>query len=623
MDKRGGMDAEKSSEFCLFPQPKNAQLTVFIIIAVLIVGAAGFYFLLRENVFILKIPASIEPVYNSFLECVGDRVFTGANVLGSQAGYIHLPEFKPGSQYMPFSSQLSFLGNNIPYWYYVSGNNIEDEQVPSKADMERELSEFVEEKIRGCSYEDYYEEGFEINQGEPKAAVSIRDSEISVNLNMDLTIKKGEDSFSLRSHRLKVSSKLGGLYNSAIKVYQEEQENLFLEDYAVDVLRIYAPVDGVEFSCSPETWNAASIFGSLQEAFEANTLALRTEGDSYFSVDVPVSNKVRFINSRSWPVSLEVLPSEGDNLIAKPVGNQQGLGALGFCYVPYHFVYSIKYPVLVQVYEGEEVFQFPLAVIIQGNKPRTSLKESAAGRKSAELCSYKNTPIIVNTMDSELNLVDADIYYECFGETCSIGKTSSGFLEAEFPQCSNGFIIARAEGFKDERYLHSTTEQGSADLFLDRIYEREIELKLDGIHYDGKAIITFSSDEYSGSVIYPEQKKVKLSEGDYQVQVQVYEDSSLSVDAGKVEQCMEVSKGLGALFGITQKECFDIDVPSQIISSVLTGGGTENYYVLESELKNSEIIEIDAESSPKPSSLEQLQNNYISFESKGLSINFK
>jgi rod shape-determining protein MreC len=31
--------------------------------------------------------------------------------------------YEASSEYMPFSSQLDFLGNPVPYWYYISGNN--------------------------------------------------------------------------------------------------------------------------------------------------------------------------------------------------------------------------------------------------------------------------------------------------------------------------------------------------------------------------------------------------------------------------------------------------------------------------------------------------------------------
>jgi len=62
---------------------------------------------------------------------------------------------------MPFSSQLNFLGNPVPYWYYVSGNNVQKEQVPSKNEMENQLEDFIEEKINKCVFDEYYEQGFE------------------------------------------------------------------------------------------------------------------------------------------------------------------------------------------------------------------------------------------------------------------------------------------------------------------------------------------------------------------------------------------------------------------------------------------------------------------------------
>jgi len=98
----------------------------------------------------------------------------------------------------------------------------------------------------------------------------------------------------------------------------------------------------------------------------------------------------------------------------------------------------------------------------------------------------------------------------------------------------------------------------------------------------------------------------------------------LTLGATTKKQCMEVPQsGLGGLFGITEEKCFDINIPEQIISEALVGGGSENYYILESELQNSRALEISAGSLPSPKSLEELQNNYILFESKGLDVVFK
>jgi len=640
---------------------KRGQVTIFIIIAIFIIVFVAGYFALRGTVSkIAGIPESINPIYSNFLSCLEEELSSGIDILESNGGYIELPEFDPPSGYMPFSNQLDFLGNPIPYWYYISGNNIQKEQIPSKNEIEEQLERFMEEEARGCSPDNYYEQGFEINLGEPNVKVFVKDSEVEANIDMDFRVNKSgsEDVALIDEHKIIAKSDLGKLYVSAGEVYQKEQEDLFLENYAVDILRFYAPVDGVELSCAPEIWQSEEVFDRLGDAIEANTLALKTNSekkDDYFVIDAlkevgsirDSEINVRFLNSKNWPYSFEVSPSEQGSgvLIANPVGNQPGMGILGFCYVPYHFVYDIKYPVLIQL-ESEktgEIFQFPLAVIIKGNKPREPLDSGAVEIEGPpELCRYKNSFFKVNTYDTKLNPVSADISYECLGVKCDIGKTSyrdsESFLMGEFPQCVNGFIRARAEGFEDSRNIFSTvsssTETEEIDIILDRLYEREIDLKLDGKDYEGDAIISFISDSSSGSlssaggnsktIIYPGQKTIELSEGQYEVQIQIYRNSDLKLPSSAKEQCIEIPEsGIGGFFGFTKEKCFNIEIPEQIVSNALAGGGKENYYILESELENSNIIEIDTNSLPLPDSIERLQDNYILFEEQGLDIVFK
>jgi len=570
----------------------------------------------------------MEPVYTTFLTCVEEKTLTGIEILESQAGYIELPEFERGSSYMPFSSQLNFLGNPIPYWYYVSKSNIEKEQVPTEQDMEESLGDFIEERITECDFGNYYPQGFEITQGEPTADVNINSNNIDVKLNMNLDITRGEENAFIETHEVNVKSSLGALYSSAKKIYEKEQRELFLENYGVETLRLYAPVDGVQMSCSPKTWNADEVFDDLQEMIETTTLLLRTENPSdvnekHFFIDAGVSEGVRFLNSRNWSNSFEVNPSQESLLIATPVGNQPGLGILGFCYVSYHFVYNVKYPVLVQVYNGNEVFQFPIAVVIQGNKPRKALN-STAKIATTNLCSYKNTPATITTYDTNLNPVNSFISYECFGESCDMGRTSSGTLTTDFPQCTNGYIVARADGFNEKRYLYSTTQEGTAQIILDKLYGINVELKLGGADYNGNAIIYFISDDNSRIVSYPEQKKVNLSEGPYEVSVYVYRDSSIQLPEATSRQCVDVpSSGIGGLFGAKEQNCFDVKTPSQLVSNVLAGGGTQDYSITEEELKNSNTLEIKADSFPIPKTIEEFQNNYQIFEEKGLELNFR
>ncbi|MEK6913140.1 MAG: hypothetical protein AABW47_00525 [Nanoarchaeota archaeon] len=606
----------------------RGQVTIFIIIAILIVAGVAGVLLLKPNLFAPQIPVSIQPVYKTFLSCIEDKALTGIDLLESQAGYIELPVAELGSPYIPFSSQLNFLGNPIPYWYYVSGNNIQKEQIPSKIEMGASLGKFIEEKIRECNFNSYYQEGFEIMQDEPTAVVSIGNDNVLVNLNMNMQINKGTDSVSVKNHEVAVKSNLGMLYDSAKSVYEKEQKEMFLENYGIDTLRLYAPVDGVELTCSPKIWNTYDIFTSLQDAIEMNTLALNTQTPStkdgkYFSVS-GINADVRFINSKSWPTSFEVLPSDNSILIANPVGNQQGLGIIGFCYVPYHFVYNVNYPVLVQAYKGNEVFQFPIAVVIKGNKPRIALDSSASKETTLELCPYKNTPTTVTVRDTNSNPLDADVSYECFGESCYIGKTSSGTLTEDFPQCVNGFVTTKASGFVNSRQQYSTTSSGSIDIAMQKLYNKNIKLKLGGADYNGKALIYFVSESNSQIVSYPEQNKVNLSEGDYGISVYVYKDSSIRLTESVSEECVDVpSAGIGGIFGFKDKNCFDVKVPSQIISNVLSGGGKVDYSISEDNLKNSNSIEINSDDLGVPTTMEQLQNNYLLFDNNELEVNFK
>jgi len=85
---------------------KRGQVTIFIIIAIIIVALFAGYFMFKDKLFQEKIPSDVEPIYTNFLNCLEDQTLTGVDILESQAGYIYLPEFEKGSDYMPFSSQL-------------------------------------------------------------------------------------------------------------------------------------------------------------------------------------------------------------------------------------------------------------------------------------------------------------------------------------------------------------------------------------------------------------------------------------------------------------------------------------------------------------------------------------
>ena len=139
--------------------------------------------------------------------------------------------------------------------------------------------------------------------------------------------------------------------------------------------------------------------------------------------------------------------------------------------------------------------------------------------------------------------------------------------------------------------MYSTINSGSLSIYLTKLYNLDVQLKMDNQNYNREAIIYFVSDDFSKTVFYPEQKTVELGEGDYEIQVYVYRNSSLKLGETTQQQCVEVPRSsIGGMFGLTKTECYDVKVPAQIISNALSAGGKMNYTFSESELRSSKII---------------------------------
>ncbi len=608
---------------------KKSQVTIFIIMAIVIIAGVSLFFLLKDRVRIDEIPQEFKPIEQHFLSCIETKTLAGISLLQEQGGYIYLPDFEPGSRFSPTSNYLNFLGTNIPYWHYVSGNNIQKQQVPSVSSMEEQLENYLKENLN-CDFSKYRQQGFEVFLGDISPYVDIKENQVEVKIKSTLQSSFGDKNIEIREHKKKVSSNLGKFYNEAKKIYNKEKQNYFLENYTLDVLYSYAPVTGVELSCSPKVWAVPEIESDLKQALQENIVMLRKAGtysgrNKYFNLDFSSKQDIQFLYSQNWPTKIEIAEEQDSMLVAKPVGNQQGLGILGFCYVSYHHVYDLTFPVMIQIYseDSSEIFQFPVSVIIDNNNPGQKTGSSILGQET-ELCKYPNTEVSVYTYNTNLEPVEADISFKCFNEICDIGKTqinnNDASLTTLFPQCINGFIFAESENYETKKVQYSTNFPGSADIILNKLYNLSINLKQADSDI---SIISFESEDTSKTIAYPQQKQVKLTEGYYNITVQVYKNSSIYLEGKTRKECVEVPKpGILGFFGSTTEKCFDLNIPSQTISNALTGGGRKQQYLTQTELEK-ENIEISFSQLPVPSDLEQLQKNYELAETSSLNIEFK
>src|SRR3989344_3259074 len=611
---------------------KRAQLSIIVIVAVVLIAGVLAYFLLREKVSVNDIPAEFVPIYQQYSSCIEDGTRAAISLAGSQGGHIYVDNYDFASDYAPFSSQLNFLGFPVPYWYYVSGNGVIKEQMPKKSEIENEISRYVSDRIRNCDFEQLYSQGFSINFSEPEVKTTIEDAKISVEVDSDVSALKDGSSARKSVHNVEVNSKFGKFYNMAVEIYSKEKNEAFLENYSADVLRLYAPVDGVDLGCSSKVWKTQEVINDLKNGLEANIASLKFKGDyyslsgsekKYFIIDKNVDESVNLIYSKSWPTKINVVGDGVDDelMVAKTIGTQSGLGVMGFCYAPYHFVYDVSFPVMIQIYNDEEIFQFPVAVIIDKNMPRKAVFSEINESNEFDICDFKTQDIEVDVYDTALNPLNADISYGCLNQLCRLGSTVNGKLVGKAPTCLNGYIETNAENYTINKYLFSSNSESAASIILDKEHDMGLELSIGGRPVSGTAVVTFTGPATASAYI-PEVSNVKLSEGLYNITVYVYGNSSIVIPASTKNQCTEVAQsGIAGFFGGTKEQCFDINIPETRIEYALIGGGTTEEYLLESNLEKGKI-KLNVPEFKVPSSLEELQYNYGSFEQSGLDVSY-
>ncbi|MBI3334187.1 hypothetical protein HYZ97_01765 [Candidatus Pacearchaeota archaeon] len=602
---------------------RKGQATVFIIVALVIVAGIAAYFVVRSQLDSEGGDSTFSSVYAVYDQCIEDEAQAAIDLAGTQGGYVYVPEYDSASDYSPFSSHLNFLGFPVPYWFYESGNGLIKEQVPTKQEMEEGIANYVEEQLDNCDFTALRDRGYVIALGEPDVSVVVEGTRVLVTSGTSLVVEKDGERSRVGTREIELPSKLGIFYSLAKELYEKQKQTAFLENYSVDVLRLYAPVDGVEIQCSPKIWKTREVASELKQGLADNIASLQFNGadTEYFRVDYASSESVRTLYSPEWPSKVEIIGGDDELLIAEPVGTQEGLGILGFCYAPYHFVYNIRYPVLFQIYDGLELFQFPVVVILDKNLPRQGVfSELEAESEDINVCSLKTHDLRVQVSDIELQPVESSISYSCFNQLCSLGTTSEGVFEGLAPACVNGQLIVEAEGYADSVKTFSTSDTPSAEVILERLYNVTVILEIDGTPWNGDALISFVQNERTATAVLPDANRIQLTEGSYTITTSAYGNTSISIPASSTTQCVEVAQGgLLGLFGAKEERCFPIEIPASKIENALLGGGSGIVYLLPSDLDLGQLV-ISVESLPKPTSLQQLQYTYTLFESKGIEV---
>jgi len=667
---------------------KRGQLTAIIIIGILaLVTVAGVYtyrtYILKKEFEVqyekhLKVPPQVEPVRKYMDECLNSVVEEGITLIGQQGGYIDLPrDTLPRTQFTPLGSSLEIFPNSdfkTALWFRETSNGIKTLNVPQIKDMEFALSGYVENNIGFCinNLTSFADQGFIFELAEaPSASVEITDKLVNVRLDYPIKIKFKDLDFDLENHFAKIDSNLGLLHNLAIQIMESENKDLFLEKQTIDYLAVYdgIPFSGVDLSCSDKIWSKQQVSEKIKEVVSKNLLAIKIKGTKY-TLPNPDHKYFEFnaiqgtydniqssvMYSTSWPIFIDIYPSEGDVMRGSQLSRKTGNLATNIlsqfvCLSSHHFVYDIKYPALISLTDDAGfIYQFATEVIVDNNEARQNLLEPLTiPEPLAPICNYGTKELTVRTLapleDGTLvPLKDADIVFKCFPSTCNMGTTvldnyEDYSLTAKFPACLNGVIEARKEGYAPTKEIVSTNEdiQESVSLVLEPYYENDIILNVIESR-SGEIREPYASEQisfefynndtgYTATWYYPGNETLKLSAGNYRITSYVIGDSTwpITFPARKIEKCVDVQKaGILSLIGVGQKEqkCFETEIPKIETETVVKGGAAFDYTFTREQLAKGELT-LYTMVNPLPSTMEELSLTYSKIKLNNLDPKFK
>ncbi len=620
---------------------KRGQITFFIVLAIvvilIIVFATGLFKLPIKRDSSENRATVVKDFVNSCIDLTTKKAIKTAGLSG---GVLDVSQdIVPRSANNIFSNSLLLRSNEVMYWYYKSANNLDIVNIPTKESIESGLNSYITENLKFClnRFERFRFDGYKIESGKAEANVKINDKNLDVKVEMPIVVVIGDSSIRLNNFNVNVESNFGRLYNAATEIINSNSN--YLEELTFDTIALdeEIPLSDTEFDCNERKWKEGDIEVRLRELLSRNIQAVKLKGTSfgdaeeYYQWDA-LKNKYTDINANllyvsNWPFYMEVGPSENgilksDDIIGQEDSAKFVKGLL--CLQNWNFVYTVKYPVLISLNSGDDVLQFGYMVVLENNQPKKNiLAKDDFGEFKEEFCDKKLGQVNVVTVaveDGLKKLNNVDMFFKCFNFECNVGKSGSdGEFNEKIPQCVNGVLIGRKEGYFDGRLPISSNQIISGSVKLEPVHE----LVLDAMLLDNKNLRSLRIGEsvvfelknldkdYSLSVVYPDIKTVKLISGRYNVSsIVTLNGPTITIPGESVEKCVNAPTGILSLFGVGGEKCESIEMPSMTLNEAVVGGNVNTIDISRELLKNGRVISLYSYYDGVPANSEEYSNIY-------------
>lgn len=574
---------------------KKAQITAFIIIGIILLGTSTVYFVLRDETTILKpkdiyVEEKLDPVQNYVHSCVKEVTTEGLRQLGQRSGFLYLDQ-----QFLrdPASRVNLIPGTDaiVPLWFYRGFDTS-----PTLSQIEEDLTFYVRENAPACLDnidQDFPQYDIETGAIEPSVMVAEEDIVVTFNYPVKVTQIAKQEISEYEEFIVHVPVRLKKMMELAKELISSENNNPFLEEVTIDAIagNPNIPFSGLKMQCSRLTWEIPEVKEEVQRWASIAMRNIRVRNtdhvpwlypeEEYEKWEIPFADYAQGnLPSGSPPedayeyfhyywnftendytdytIALEYNPAWGMDFIANPShGNQLrsadfgGTGSLMrfLCVQMYHFSYSIRYPIVVKIFDSMSLedgylFKFAMPVLIKDNQPYRSVfaaRRIGEFNPGGDICEdvYPDLPALtVRTWDSKgWGIADVNVSFECLGQFCELGVTEPMYgdtrLETQLPSsCRPGTIVATKPGYLEERVQYDGTDivdvylKPFKDLSLQAVkhpgYDMTLEKELNNDEY---LVIRMMTDDYEATALYDpnvENLTIRLIDGAEEYKVEAF-----------------------------------------------------------------------------------------------------
>ena len=390
---------------------KKGQVTLFVIIGVIILIAAGIFLTIRISsqgpseeeikTSIAETPVEFQPI-NDFIEsCISKTGEDGIKQLGLHGGYIDLNKYGIQAKSSSPTDGNAFLFNpidpkgGIVYWNYFKSDNrcesncqcgSEQPQLYKKdgsPNLETQLENYIEENLETCfqEFKAFESQGFIIETpNKVKSIVNVRQDDVLLYVEYEVNVEKDKSKYTIEEFIETSPVQLRKIYEMAEEITQRQLNYNFLERWTVEQIAGFglglnkdklppiaaseldpgeAPVYWIKTKVEEDiTNNMLPQYTPFLTVFESENYKSNLYDTFYERTTIPLANpndnyygdlEVDFNYFNWWPIYFDLTGrgSSGER-IGPETTSSSYLSFIGI--KRYNFYYDVSYPVLVDIY---------------------------------------------------------------------------------------------------------------------------------------------------------------------------------------------------------------------------------------------------------------------------------